>query len=126
MKFIAGKSSKSSYEDPNERVNSINYVFEGTYEQAMKEAERIAKIMNIPMDENFKNAKLQQKKMRDDLLKSGQPLPPHMPEVKGAIYSNYVSNPDKMKNVDYRKSVIAEEGGRLIIILLDNQQVQKR
>lgn len=126
MEYIPGKSSRSSYENPNERVNSINFVFQGTYEQAMKEAERIAKIMNVPMDENFKNAKLQQNKMKEDILKSGQPLPPHMPEIKGAIYSNYISNPDKMKNVDYRKSVIAEEGGRLIIILIDNQQIQKR
>lgn len=126
MKFISGKSSRSSYANSGQSVNSINYVFEGTYEQAMKEAERIAKIMNVPMDENFKNAKIQQNKMKEDLLKSGQPLPPHIPEMKGAIYSNYISNPDKMKNVDYRKSVIAEEGGRLIIILIDNQQIQKR
>lgn len=124
MTFVSGMSSRSYYE--KDKVNSINYVFEGSYQKAMKEAERIAKLMNIPIDENFKKAKNNQDKVKEDLMKSGQPIPPHIPEIKGVIYSNLSAYPEKLRLLDYRKSIIVEESGRLIIQIIDNKQLEQR
>lgn len=110
MKFDPVFSDYTSVDDPAEGFNSVSLVYNGSYNDAMKEAARIAAETKLYIGNNFKAKGA-------PAVKSNQLL------TKGICYLNYsLDDTDK----DFLISVEVEPSGRLNIIVTDNKQLNNR
>ena len=110
MKFDQVFSNYTSVDDPAEGFNSVSLVYSGGYEQAIKEAERIAKNANLSPGRKFTSAGTPENRKKS-ISRSG------------ISYLNYsLGDTDK----DFLISVEVEPSGRLTIMVTDNKQLNDR
>ena len=111
MKIDRDFSHKTSVNNPDEGYNSVILVYNGSYENALKQAKIIAEKAGIPLSKNYKLAFEMAEKYGEDFE-----------EIKGITYMNYdFSDTD----VDLKISVSVSEGGILTINVVDVYQMNK-
>jgi predicted nucleic acid-binding Zn-ribbon protein len=94
--------------------NSVLIVYNGTYEQAMAEAQRIAKEAHIPLSEPYQKAK-------DLAEKLGQKIE----GVEGVTYVNYKFG-EKEFDGKYKISLSVDKAGKLTIHVVDERMKNAR
>lgn len=109
MKILPQFSHMTSKEDDSNMFNSITLVYEGNYDTAMIEAEKIAQSAGIPLSTTWEKNLEMSKKL-------GNPPP------KGITYMNYDFGMNQDK--DYLVTVEVDETGRLTISAADARQMK--
>lgn len=110
MKLDPDYSQLTTVEDPDEGFNSVLLVYVGSYELAMKEAARIAKIANIPLGKDYMQAVELSKTYNTD-------------PIKGVAYMNF---DPFIKDSDFNISITVDETGMLTISAVDVMQMKKQ
>jgi len=91
--------------------NSLTLVYKGTYQQAMKEARRIAALANVPLAPEYKTAMELKRKYGEEIL-------------KGAVYMNFEPG-GKSSTSKYNIAITVEKNGVLTITAADADKMEK-
>ena len=102
-----------------EWFNSMRFVYNGEYDIAMQQAEKIAKIAWIEISEEFKMAQDIVKQMWDKPSNQIQDL---LWDLKGIVYTNYSLT--KKTQVDNIVSISVEEDWTLEIVVTDQKNME--
>ena len=94
--------------------NSALIIYNGSYQQAMSEARRIAREANIPLSESYQKAK--------DLAEE---LGKKIEGVEGVTYVNYKFG-EKEFNGQYKISLSVDKGGKFTIRVVDERTKNAR
>jgi hypothetical protein len=111
MTLNLNKSQITSVNDKVTGYNSINFVYEGSYGVAMKQAALIAKSAGIPIGKDYQEAL--------DLAKELNTEP-----VKGAVYMNFEIGKEDARQ--YHIAITVDETGTLTITATDVSQFTKQ
>ncbi len=103
-------SQITSEDNEIEGYNSVTLVYKGRYNQAMKQAEIIARKAGIPMTKESKNAREMEKKYGEVIM-------------KGAIYMNFELGGEN--NPRYNIAITVDENGTLTISATDRQKLEE-
>jgi hypothetical protein len=103
-------SQITSEDNEIEGYNSVTLVYKGRYEQAMKQADIIARKAHIPMTKESKNAREMEKKYGEVIM-------------KGAIYMNFELGGEN--NPRYNIAITVDENGTLTISATDTQKLEE-
>lgn len=109
MKLDVDFSSYTSVDDPTEGFNSVSLIYTGEYENAVKEANRIALNAQLKPGRNFKSIGSPE---NSKIIGSSKAL----------SFLNYSLG---VTNQDFLISVQVEPSGKLIIDVTDNKQLNK-
>ncbi len=111
MTLNKSMSQITSSQDSNTGYNSMNFVYNGSYDVAMKQAETIARNAGVPIGSDYQEAL--------DLAKELDTEP-----IKGAVYMNFEIGKDD--NQQYHIAITVDEKGVLTITATDYLQLQKQ
>jgi len=111
MTLNLNKSQITSVNDKVTGYNSINFVYEGSYGVAMKQAALIAKSAGIPIGKDYQEAL--------DLARELNTEP-----VKGAVYMNFEIGKEDAQQ--YHIAITVDETGTLTITATDVSQFTKQ
>jgi len=113
QEMILNKSMSqiTSSNDSNTGYNSMNFVYNGGYDVAMKQAKLIAQNAGVPIGSDYQEAL--------DLAKELDTDP-----IKGAVYMNFEIGKDD--NQQYHIAITVDEAGTLTITATDYKQLQKQ
>lgn len=104
-------SQITSSKDSNTGYNSLNFVYNGNYAVAMKQAEAIARNAGVPIGSDYQEAL--------DLAKELNTEP-----IKGAVYMNFEIG--KEDNQQYHIAITVDKNGTLTITATDYLQLKKQ
>ena len=111
MTLNKSMSQITSSNDANTGYNSMNFVYNGTYDVAMKQAELIARNAGVPIGSDYQEAL--------DLARELDTDP-----IKGAVYMNFEIGKDDYQQ--YHIAITVDEAGTLTITATDSKQLQKQ
>ncbi len=111
MTLNKSMSQITSSNDANTGYNSMNFVYNGAYDVAMKQAELIAQKAGVPIGSDYQEAL--------DLARELDTEP-----IKGAVYMNFEIG--KEDNQQYHIAITVDETGTLTITATDYRQLQKQ
>jgi len=114
LTFNTSDSYLTKEENLQDGYNSALFIYNGTYQQAMAEAKRIAEQANIPLSESYQKAK----DLSDQLGKE-------IEGVEGVAYINYKFG-DESFNERYKISLSVDKSGKLTIHVVDEQMKNAR
>ena len=109
MTLVSEKSLMTSINNPSEGFNSITFVYEGQYENALNQAKIIAENANIPVSKSWLKIHNLIKRQKKDAEKYGN-TPPD--DLKGITYINYEQTSNEP---EYLMSVSIDANGFLTI-----------
>ena len=108
MRLVKDLSHLTSAVEPTEGFNSVTLVYTGTYENAMKQASRIAKAARLPKSKEYKALKRHAKR-------SG-----HGYKAKGITFMNYDLS---TRDINFLVYVRVDEQGKLTLSATDMKQM---
>jgi len=108
MAFDSENSLMTSFNIPDEGYNSLLFIYKGRYENALVQADIIARNMNVPMAKEYSQTLELKQKYGNDIL-----------DIKGVAYMNYEFSGS---DVPYRISIRVDESGILSINISDMTQ----
>ncbi|MBU1013154.1 MAG: hypothetical protein KKG99_09110 [Bacteroidetes bacterium] len=114
LTYNASDSYLTKEENLQDGFNSALFIYNGTYQQAMAEAKRIAEQANIPLSESYQKAK--------DL---SEQLGKEIEGVEGVAYINYKFG-DESFDGRYKISLSVDKSGKLAIHVVDEQMKNAR
>ncbi len=118
MTLVSEKSIMTSINNPSEGFNSITFVYEGQYRNAIEQAKIIAENANIPVSKSWLKIHNIINRQKKDAEKYGN-TPPD--DLKGITYINY----DQTTNEpDYLMSVSVDANGFLTIQAANLEQTK--
>ena len=118
MTLIPDKSIMTSINNPSEGFNSITFVYEGQYENALKQAKIIAENANIPLSKNWLKIHKLINRQKEDAKKYGNKPPD---DLKGITYINYEQTNNES---DFLMSVSVDANGFLTIQAANLEQTK--
>ena len=118
MKLIPEKSMMTSINNPSEGFNSITFVYEGQYENALKQAKIIAENANIPISKSWLKLHNLINRQKEDAKKYGNKP---ADDLKGITYVNYEQTNNEP---DFLMSVSVDANGFLTIQAANLEQTK--
>lgn len=107
LTFDGNNSFQTKENNMQDGYNSVLYIYHGSYQQAMKEAERVATSAGIPMSENYRKAKELSKKIGKEIE-----------GLKGVTYMNYEFGAKEFSE-PYKISISVDEKGKFTLNVAD-------
>ncbi len=114
LNFNAADSYQTREVDLSDGYNSVLFVYNGSYQQAMAEAKRIAEAANIPLSEPYQKAKDLADKLGEEIK-----------GVDGITYLNYKFGESDFGG-QYKISLSVDKTGKMTIHVVDEKMKNSR
>lgn len=118
MTLVSEKSMMTSINNPSEGFNSITFVYEGQYENALKQAKIIAENANIPLSKSWLKIHNLINRQKEDAKKYGNKPPD---DLKGITYINYEQTNNEP---EFLMSISVDANGFLTIQVANLEQTK--